>query len=89
MAAQTAYPYPSIAAKADIVGLDVLGSNLRILSASVGLAFAFSEAIAGAPRILADTIVREERQLLSYEREATPSRRAIMAQGQTYDGEVD
>lgn len=94
LAAQLAYPYSSIATKSDIVGLDVLGSNWRTLSASVGLAFAFAEAIAGAPRVLANTIVREERRLIRYEVEDdeprfTPGRRAIMAQGQTPENEID
>ncbi|KAF8966970.1 hypothetical protein BDZ97DRAFT_1806136 [Flammula alnicola] len=94
LAAQTAYPYPAIGKYVDVVNLDVLGSNWRILSASVGLAFAFAEAIAGAPQIITKTLVREQRKQIQfnlddYEREATPGRRALMAQEEHHDAEVD
>lgn len=45
LAAHVVYPYPTLAVK----GVDVLGSRIRILSASLGVAFAFAEAIAKAP----------------------------------------
>jgi len=77
LAAQLSYPYSSITSKTGIVGLDVLGSNWRILSASVGLAFSFAEAIAGAPLVA----FNQERLPLRLARHAdsTPSRRAITA----------
>jgi hypothetical protein len=45
LAAQVAYPYSTLGVK----GADVLGSRARYLSAGVGLALAFAEAIAKAP----------------------------------------
>jgi len=79
LAAQVAYPYTAIAARADVAGLDVLGYNWRILSASVGLAFSFAEAISGAPQVFAKTLVHQQRLgILNDEREATPNRRVIM-----------
>ncbi|CAA7261927.1 unnamed protein product [Cyclocybe aegerita] len=100
LAAQVAYPYASIATSVDIVGLDVLGSHWRVLSASVGLAFAFAEAIAGAPQVLAKTLLREQRHTIAIrdtldddddddERQLTPRRLALMALGETVDAEVD
>jgi len=83
------YPYASIASKSDIVGLDVLGSNWRILDAATGLAFAFAEAIAAAPQVFADTIVQEERQDTVNEDVVLPGRRAIAAAGEESSGEVD
>jgi len=50
LAAQVAYPYSSI--KFDY-SLDVVGFKWRVLNASVGVAFAFAEAIALAPEALA------------------------------------
>jgi len=81
LAAQLSYPYSSIASKTGIVGLDVLGSNWRILSASVGLAFSFAEAIAGAPLVLTDAVINQEHLPLRLVRRAdsTPSRLAITA----------
>ncbi|KAF9526074.1 hypothetical protein CPB83DRAFT_795487 [Crepidotus variabilis] len=90
LAAQFGYPYTSIAVKSDIVGLDVLGSNVRILSASVGLAFAFAEAISSAPQALAGRL-SDDRSLVSSQRRssyqevdlsATPTRRAITSSGE-------
>ncbi|KAF8627600.1 hypothetical protein AX17_006171 [Amanita inopinata Kibby_2008] len=63
LAAQIAYPYSSIDAQAGVHGLDVLGFRWRVLNASIGLAFAFAEAIAGAPQAFAKTFLREQRQL--------------------------
>ncbi len=91
------YPYASIASKSDIVGLDVLGSNWRILDAAMGLAFAFAEAIAAAPQVFADTIVKEERRLVQRshtdnddsEDVVLPGRRAIAAAEEESSGEVD
>ena len=82
LAVQLSYPYSSITSKTGIVGLDVLGSNWRILSASVGLAFSFAEAIAGAPLVLSEAVVNQERLPLRRVRQADNnplSRRAITA----------
>lgn len=59
LAAQVGYPYTFIASRTELVGLDVLGSNWRILSASVGVAFAFAESIAGAPQLFAKALIQE------------------------------
>jgi len=86
LAAQVGYPYTFIASRTEIVGLDVLGSNWRVLSASVGLAFAFAEAITGAPKLFAKTLIREQRQIglnsIGDERHSPPplNRRALMAE---------
>lgn len=55
LAAEVAYTYPKYGpfslmsnASPTIESVDVLGSRWRIISASVGLAFAFAEAISGA-----------------------------------------
>ncbi|KDR74156.1 hypothetical protein GALMADRAFT_212311 [Galerina marginata CBS 339.88] len=85
LAAQTAYPYAAIGTRTNVVGLDVLGSNWRVLSASVGLAFSFAEAISGAPQVVAEALIRDQSKpriefnLDHDEREATPTRRALMA----------
>ena len=63
LAAHIIYPYSSIASNTSILGLDVLGSNWRILGASVGLVFSFAEAIAGAPLVLTDVVIKGTRQL--------------------------
>jgi hypothetical protein len=63
LAAQVGYPYAFIASRTELVGLDVLGSNWRVLSASVGLAFAFAEAIADAPQLFAKTLIQEQRHI--------------------------
>ena len=89
LAAQVGYPYASIASRTQLVGLDVLGSNWRVLSASVGLAFAFAEAIAGAPQLFAKTLSREQRhtEFHSIENEGySPpplNRQALMAEEET------
>jgi len=62
LAAQIGYPYPSIAINSGVIGLDVLGSNWRVLSASVVLAFAFAETISAAPQTAVDKILQEERR---------------------------
>lgn len=97
LVAQIAYPYTSMASKSDIVGLDVLGPNWRILDAAMGLAFAFAESIAGAPQVLADTIVKEERRLVQRthtdyddtEDVVFSGRRAIAATEEESSNEVD
>ena len=87
LAAQVGYPYTLIASRTDLVGLDVLGSNWRVLSASVGLAFAFAEAIARAPRLFAKTLIQEQRYIEcnSIEDECSPplNQRALMAEEET------
>lgn len=87
LAAQVGYPYTFIASRTGLVGLDVLGSNWRILSASVGLAFAFAEAIAGAPQLFAKTLIREQRRVefIEDESQSPPplDRRALMAEEET------
>ncbi|KAF8894999.1 Rft protein-domain-containing protein [Gymnopilus junonius] len=93
LAAQTAYPYTVIATRSGVTGIDILGTNWRIWSASVGLAFAFAEAIAGTPQVVAKEIVREQRRGIEFhpdddhDREATPTRRALMAR-EDDDGEL-
>jgi hypothetical protein len=56
LAAQLAYPYP----KVPVRGADVLGYDLRVLSAGICLAFAFAEAIARAPA----SVHLEEKQVM-------------------------
>ena len=82
LAAQVGYPYTLIASRTELVGLDVLGSNWRVLSASVGLAFAFAEAIAGAPQSFAKTLIQEQRHIEfnSIEDESPLNQRALMAE---------
>ncbi|KAJ2920685.1 hypothetical protein H1R20_g16409, partial [Candolleomyces eurysporus] len=57
LAVSAAYPYASLSATEHVHGLDVLGYNLRFFNALVGLGFAFAEAIAGAPRLFAKTLL--------------------------------
>ncbi|KAF8621466.1 hypothetical protein AX15_007760 [Amanita polypyramis BW_CC] len=66
LAAQIAYPYMSVETHTGIFGLDILGFRWRVLNASTGLAFAFAEAIAGAPRAFAKTFLKEQRQLRKF-----------------------
>jgi len=94
LAAQSAYPYDKIASHSNIVGLDVLGHKWRVLSASVGLAFAFAEAIAGAPhQALEKSLIRQESHNLVHfareGRENTPVRRALMAEEERDEIEID
>jgi len=90
LAAQVAYPYTAVATRMDVVGLDVLGYNWRVLSASVGLAFSFSEAIAGAPQLFAKTLVHQQHlAIVDDERESTPNCRALMADEEHIDDEID
>ena len=83
LAASISYPYASLSLSSGVVGLDVLGYNLRVFNASIGLAFAFAEAIQGAPRTFAKTLISEHR--LRIERAATPAplgeNRALMEAG--------
>jgi len=62
LAAEIAYPYTLVEARSEVLGLDVLGFRWRVLHASIGLAFAFAEAIAGAPQAFARTFMKEQRQ---------------------------
>ncbi|PPQ74525.1 hypothetical protein CVT26_007921 [Gymnopilus dilepis] len=95
LAVQTAYPYTTIATRTGVVGIDVLGSQWRIWSASVGLAFAFAEAISGTPQAVAKTVLHEQRRGIKYDleeedndRESTPTRRALMSR-EDVENEVD
>ena len=89
LAAQVGYPYAFITSRTQLASLDVLGSNWRVLSASVGLAFAFAEAIAGAPQLFAKTLIREQRRIefnnIEDEGYSPPplNRRALMAEEET------
>ncbi|PFH50010.1 hypothetical protein AMATHDRAFT_62035 [Amanita thiersii Skay4041] len=71
LAAQIAYPYLSIEEQSGLSGMDVLGFRWRVLNASIGLAFAFAEAIAGAPEEFAKTFFKEQRQAKSLLTEGT------------------
>lgn len=82
LAAQIAYPFASIEQRIGIQGLDVLGFRWRILAAGVGLAFAFAEAIAGAPRMFALTLLGEQR-------EEKPSSRRALTSDDTVVGEIE
>lgn len=48
LAAAFGYPYPQI--NLTVAGIDVLGLKWRVLAASMSVAFAFAELIAGGPR---------------------------------------
>lgn len=95
LAAQVGYPYAFMASRTEVVGLDVLGSNWRVLSASVGVAFAFAEAIAGAPQLFAKTLIREQRHIefnsIENEGHSPPplNRRALMAEEEASEDETD
>jgi len=63
LAAQIAYPFATD--DSGIQALDVLGLRWRALSASLGVAFAFSEAIAEAPALFAKSLaLDDDRQVL-------------------------
>lgn len=53
---QVAYPYSSGEADDGVHAIDVLGLKWRVLIASTGVAFAFAEAIALAPEVLAASL---------------------------------
>ncbi|KAH6904535.1 hypothetical protein BKA70DRAFT_1297072 [Coprinopsis sp. MPI-PUGE-AT-0042] len=59
LAASLAYPYATLASVEHIYGLDVLGWNVRVFNAALGLAFAFAEAVQGAPTVFAKKLVEE------------------------------
>ncbi|PPQ98649.1 hypothetical protein CVT24_004147 [Panaeolus cyanescens] len=90
LVAQIAYPYESLSARNNIVGLDVLGPNGRVLSASTGLAFAFAEAIQGAPKVFAKTLVAEQRKAIAFgtEEDSSSTRRRLMP-AEDVSAEVD
>ena len=64
LAAEIAYPYGSIETRTEVLGLDVLGFRFRVLNASIGLAFAFAEAVAGAPQAFVEKLFAEQRKCL-------------------------
>lgn len=70
LAIQWAYPFANLSA-AQGRNVDPLGSNLRIWSASVSVAFAFAEAISGAPEVVVREVLREtqKRRTISYHEE--------------------
>jgi hypothetical protein len=82
LAAEIAYPYASIETRTEILGLDVIGFRFRVLSASIGLAFAFAEAIAGAPRVFVEKFFAEQRKCLT-DGGATAGRKSGVALDET------
>ncbi|KAG5636987.1 hypothetical protein H0H81_006193 [Sphagnurus paluster] len=92
LAAQVGYPFALL--ESDVYRLDVLGPRWRVLNASVGLAFAFAEAIAGTPQVFARTLVKEqrrERRLLESPRigESVSVRRKVLMPSGSPGEEVD
>lgn len=83
LAAQIAYPFNSPTETVGL-GFDVLGLRWRVLNASVGLAFAFAEAIAGAPEMFSKTFLRQQRLMIRPGEtedhvQSTPDRMALMS----------
>lgn len=83
LAAEGVYPYERFPVKmtSTIPGqatVDVLGLRWRVVAASLGVAFAFAEAITGAPK----AIVRELKEIQTPPMSATPpsSRKLITAE---------
>jgi hypothetical protein len=62
LAAQIAYPYTRLN-ESTVKGIDVLGPGVRVLDAGVGVAFAFAEAIAGAPGRFMGKIVNASEEI--------------------------
>lgn len=60
LATEVAYPYTLAETRNEVLGLDILGFRWRVLHASIGLAFAFAEAIAGAPQAFAKSFLTEQ-----------------------------
>ncbi|KAF5376096.1 hypothetical protein D9615_007756 [Tricholomella constricta] len=92
LAAHVGYPFASF--ENGVKGLDVLGFRWRVLNASVGLAFAFAEAIAGTPQVFARTLATEQRTDRLLEGPSTTEsvsvrRRALMPANQEDEDEVD
>jgi len=81
LAAQIAYPFAT--GDSGIQGVDVIGFRWRTLSASVGVAFAFSEAIAEAPAIFLRHTVPT-----GGSRQISGDKRALMGE-ETVVGEIE
>ncbi|KAJ7743171.1 hypothetical protein B0H16DRAFT_1562105 [Mycena metata] len=64
---------------------DVLGVRLRVLNAGVGLAFAFAEAIKGAPAVWAKELLRKDDDTEGSDADAGPRRRALTTEETVVD----